>query len=450
MLPVGLAGLLLSTKWLYRWFVFWTLFSASSVLNIGEGENGSALQVWMFFGVLWLLRLTLEHLSTISFSIDRRIFRPCLWLAAFLFVGALSLVMPLYINGTLSITSPFLLDGSETPLYLTSHNFTQVLYLIFGGVITICVAHRNLRDAERQETERLILLSAIFISLWGLMQFICSVVDIPYPYYIFNNSGSAAGTGFAQVLENVGISRISSAAVEPSIFAQSIVTLLPLTIPAWIGRGSVVSVPIDRLSTVLLAVALVLSTSSTAYLGLLILAFLSVLMLAHTRTISIVRAGLVVGSALGAVSALAVVAVYSSAIVRDVINSTLVDKATTYSGLERVMTISLAYGYFLKFPLLGIGWGSAVSHDLIVLLLSNVGTIGALTFFGAMWCVVHSNWRIMDSLDSAMDLSRATWFLSFTVFLITSLFNGFPLAFGNFWLVMGMAISTSWKERLTT
>jgi hypothetical protein len=56
----------------------------------------------------------------------------------------------------------------------------------------------------------------------------------------------------------------------------------------------------------------------------------------------------------------------------------------------------------------------------------------------------------MDSLDSAMDLSRATWFLSFTVFLITSLFNGFPLAFGNFWLVMGMAISTSWKERLTT
>ena len=59
LLPIGFAGMILSTKWLYRLFVFWTLFSATSAINFGQGEDGSALQVWMFFGFLWLLRLIL-------------------------------------------------------------------------------------------------------------------------------------------------------------------------------------------------------------------------------------------------------------------------------------------------------------------------------------------------------------------------------------------------------
>jgi hypothetical protein len=34
MLPVGLAGLFLSKRWLYRLFVFSTLFSATSAINL--------------------------------------------------------------------------------------------------------------------------------------------------------------------------------------------------------------------------------------------------------------------------------------------------------------------------------------------------------------------------------------------------------------------------------
>ncbi|MGB6728267.1 MAG: hypothetical protein WBE74_20415, partial [Terracidiphilus sp.] len=117
LLPIGLAGLCLSTKWLYRLFVFSTLFSASAVMNFGEGEHASALQVWMFFGFLWLLRLLVEHLSTLSFSINRRIVRPCLWLIAFLLIASFSLIMPVYINGSLAITSPYLGDETQTPLY---------------------------------------------------------------------------------------------------------------------------------------------------------------------------------------------------------------------------------------------------------------------------------------------------------------------------------------------
>lgn len=127
MLPVGLVSFFLSQKWLYRLFVFWTLFSATSVANFGGAENGSALQVWMFFGFLWLLRLLLNSVPKLSFPFDRRIVRPTAWLIAFLIVASVSLLMPVFIDGRLAISSPILGDASETPLYLTPRNITQLL-----------------------------------------------------------------------------------------------------------------------------------------------------------------------------------------------------------------------------------------------------------------------------------------------------------------------------------
>ena len=443
MLPVGLAALFLSKRWLYRLFVFWTLFSATSVANFGEGENGSALQVWMLFGSLWLLRLTIESLLQCDFVIDRRIARPCLWLMAFVFVASISLVMPIYIHGSLAITSPQQGNDSATPLFLTSHHVTQLLYLLLGGAIAVSVAHSNLRDGERLETERIILVSAVFISIWGLVQFCCNLTGIPYPDYIFNNSGSSSAKGYLETL--FGLGRISSAAVEPSMFALGLISLLPLTFPAWLRRGSVFSVSTDRSCSVLFIVLLILCTSSTAYVGMLILAALLFLLLLRTRAITIVKA-----LKCAAVSGIAAVTVVTSAassipIVSDIVNAVLLSKYSAGSGMERARTIGLAFGYFKEFPLLGIGWGSATSHDLIVKLLSNVGIVGTFAFFGAMYCVIRANWQALDTLALPTSLSRAAWLLSFTAFLFTSILITFPLAFGNFWLVLGMAMSTGWK-----
>jgi len=444
MLPVGLACLLLSRKYLYRIFVFWTLFSATSVINFGEGENASALQVWMLFGSLWILRLILEKVSTISFALDHRILRPSLWLIAFLLVALISLIMPMYINGALAITSPILGDTSEIPLYLTAHNVTQILYLVFGVVIAICVAQSNLQDEQRHETEKIILLSAIFISVWGLFQFLCNVTGLPYPDAIFNNSGSASAKGFLQTLDS-GVSRITSAAVEPSVLAQSLITVLPLTLPAWLKRGYILSSFIDRSAAVLFITLLILCTSSTAYLGLLMFAVMLLAALLRTRTLSMAKATKIAVSATSIAAVVIGAAVSSMPIARDVATAVLLDKSSSASALERVRTVALAYGYFQQFPVLGIGWGSATSHDLIVKLLSNVGFIGTFTYLGAMWCVIRSNWRTLGPLINPMGLSRFVWTLSFAIFLLTSVLTGFPLAFGNFWLILGMAIATSWQ-----
>jgi hypothetical protein len=396
----------------------------------------------MFFAALWILRLGLERFSLLSFSIDNRLKRMSYWMIAFLGVAAVSLVMPVLINGSLQIASPTLGDNTETPLVLTGHNFTQLLYLILGGIVAICVAHANLNNETREETERIILYSGIFIACWGIFQFFCNVTGFPYPDFLLNNSGSASGRGFLEKLDT-GIHRVSSAAVEPSVLAQGLLTLLPLTLPAWLKRGFVFSRRRDRLVAVLFIVVLFLSTSSTAYIGLAILALTYVAYAVRAGSLSKTKSILVF--ALIGILGMAVVAVafISVPFVSDVVNSALLSKASSGSGIERAMTISLAFGYFQRYPILGIGWGSATSHDLIVKLLSNVGIVGTVVFGGGIFSIIRSNWQKISPRNSPLDLSREAWLMSLVSFVLTSILIEFPLPFGNFWLIIGMSMATA-------
>lgn len=445
LLPVGLAALFTSSRWLYRLFVFWTLFSATSVLNVGGADNGSAVQVWMFFGALWILRLALERVFLLSFSIDNRLRRMSYWMIAFLGVATVSLVMPVLINGRLLIASPYLIENTETPLFLTGHNITQLLYLIFGGIIAICVAHVNLDETQREETESIILYSGIFIACWGLFQFACNVTGLPYPDFLLNNSGSAAGKGFMQSISEIGVHRISSATVEPSVLAQALLTLLPLTLPAWRRRGFVFSRRRDRLVAVLFIIVLVLSTSSTAYIGFAILALTYVVYSVRTGSFSKTKAFFVFALIGTLATALVGVAFVSIPVVSEVVNSVLLSKASSGSGIERAMTIVYAFGYFQKYPILGIGWGSATSHDVVVFLLSNVGIIGTVIFFCMIFSIVFPNWKKISSRNSPLELSREAWLMSLICFVLTSIPSGFPLVFGNFWIILGMAMATACK-----
>jgi hypothetical protein len=75
-----------------------------------------------------------------------------------------------------------------------------------------------------------------------------------------------------------------------------------------------------------------------------------------------------------------------------------------------------------------------------------VGVIGTLVFVGAIYSVTRSGWRALRPFDLPIDLSRFAWVLSLMVFILAAIFSGFPLAFGNFWLILGMAMSVGWSQ----
>jgi O-antigen ligase len=197
---------------------------------------------------------------------------------------------------------------------------------------------------------------------------------------------------------------------------------------------------------VLFIIVLILSTSSTAYIGLVILALTYVFYSVRTGSLSKKRAIFVFALTSILATAVVAVALISIPFVSELLNTLVLSKATSGSGVERVMTISLASGYFQKYPILGIGWGSATSHDLIVKLLSNVGVVGTAVFFCAIFSIVRSSWQKISSSNSPLELSREAWLMSLVAFVLTSILIEFPLAFGNFWLIVGMSMATACRS----
>ncbi|HEY0758500.1 MAG TPA: hypothetical protein VGD59_04505 [Acidisarcina sp.] len=443
LLPLGVCLLLFSRKWLYRFLIASTVFSATAVFNVGSGDNASGVQVWMFFGSLWLLREAVSRLATGDLNVRRDLLAPLSLLSLFVLIVSLSLIMPAYINGSLQIASPYLFDPSTSPLYFSTKNITGWVYVALGSLLAFSIAQENDTPEKLRGTARIYLLAGAFVTLWGFFQLACAVVGVTYPAAIFNNSLTPSAMGFNSVLPDVSVLRMSSVAVEPSLFSEVLLTIIPLTVPAMLNCGYVISRRADRVCFVLFALALLLSTSSTAYLGLASFCVLS-LGLAVRMKILDGRATLKAVIWLGLGIPACFLGLYATVpLFRSVMDFSLFSKSSSYSALERLMTVQNAWSYFLQYPLLGIGWGSVGSHDTVVKLLANVGVLGLASFLAFLFWIAS---RLLEGVKGRRDgvaLTQMVWLLSLTMVMMIDTMGGFSHVFGHLWLVLAMAMASA-------
>jgi O-antigen ligase len=422
--------------------VFFIPFSATVVVNFPSGESGSGLQVSMFFGTLWVTWEALKvvmtgQLRTIPHdnSLSVRL------LLLFMVVVAASLLMPIIINGSLQVASPILLDTEMTPLTLTSHNITQTLYLAYGIIIAILVSITNQQKHQLRTSIKIYILSGVFVSLWGLLQWSLYQFDIPYPDFIFNNSINPSALGYRGVFDDINLKRISSVAVEPSILAQFLLTSTPFVFFAVGFRIPIFSLVIDKAVLVLFLIVLVLSTAFSAYLGLALLlcsvGLVTLIMQKFRRQFALILMGAAV---------LAVSAYLLSPFVGTYLNEIIIQKGKSYSALERFSAAMNAWGYFLKYPVLGIGWGSATSHDLFIGLLATTGIVGFVVFvffafylFNRLFKALKVYRTAQEVDEDASTLSAVT--VSFITLLSLNAFTGFAYVFGHFWFIIGLAMA---------
>jgi hypothetical protein len=446
--PIGwillIAGpllMLLRPRWLYVVTVFFLPFTATAVLNVGSGLNVSGVQASLYLGSLLMLRYAALILWKMSVPIPRNGRVALFWLAIFIGITAISLVMPWWLEGKVMVPSPFLLDTSVEALHLKSSNITGVLYMIFGFGFTYLVAALNQKPEMIRTTLKAFLAGSAFASLWGILQLTLQVSHIPYPAFIFNTSESRSALGY---LEQTGtFYRLSSVSVEPSIFAQTLLVAISLTLPFVFGTPRLFGKIADRCIFWLFVVVLCLTTSSTAYIGIPMIG-LTILGLFAVR--GILRPRYFIGPLAGLTAGILLYA--SVPIVRQVLDTMLFAKSASYSTLERLMTISNSYQMFLQHPLLGIGWMSITSHDLIVNILANAGIMGLITFSAAMYVIFGALYRSIQSQDKSLRVSGLmrmdfALYVALAVTLATSAISGFLNVFGFFWFVCGLAIATS-------
>lgn len=436
---VGLVIAVSSSKWAYRLFVCSIPFSGTVIANVGQAGNASGFQVWMLFGVLWLTSAWVRNDRFINPSINRKLGLPSIALMLFVLMAALSLFIPLLFGGQIQIESPLLFDNTTTPLGLSLGNLTALLYLIFGATVALAVGHLNLDGSILKETERLYFGVAVFVSIWGIFQFLCYLAGVHYPAAIFNNSAIYHRDGLSVFAQGADPSRVYSVATEPSILSQFLLTAVPLALPSLLGVGAVFSKRKDRIFALLLVLAMLLSRSTTALFGLLIGGAFAVYAL---RSLKFKRAGKVILRIVlaGCITILAAAVAYlESSGFRQLFNSMVLSKSSSYSGLERWKTVADAFGYFLQQPLFGLGWGSVTSHDLVVKLLANVGVIGSIPFWVLVTVLIERAYRQRPDYPLGDRLKAYAWAISFSLLIATNVISEFAYVFGHFWFIMGVA-----------
>lgn len=437
LIPLGIAAFFLVPQWLYFSTIFLIPFSATAVAN----AESTGLPAVMFVGCLWVCR---EIVVRVSF---RRLKVPAhvrmfggIGMFYVLCLG-FSLFVPLLMTGTVILKSPILNDPQTTALVFSVRNITQYLYVCFWILAAWLIVIRNLTLEAVGVTLKIFLISAVFVCCWGLLQWASYEMGFPYPDTLFNSSASDFARGYTAELQEIGVKRITSVAVEPSILAQYLLCVLPVVFCAVWYRRPILSVAGDRAVLILVLLVLLLSASATSYLGV------AFFILGVPFALHLWRRGLfsyvswVATLGLAVIVTIVLVPKLSSAL-----SGQVVDKIGTYSVQERLYTISNAWNYFLEFPWLGLGWGSVTSHDLIVNLLANSGLIGLFAF---SLLVLHPAVGLKSALkrwgqerECGPEYAWGTGiFLSFLLMLFVSAVGGFGYVFGHFWFTLAMVVS---------
>ncbi|MGC2162487.1 MAG: hypothetical protein WA634_11290 [Silvibacterium sp.] len=443
-LPLSLALIISKPEWVYAMAIFFLPFSATAVVNLGSGDSGSGIQVWFYLAILLLLRWAFVSLFEFEIIINKELRRPLAYLMLFVIVCAISLLMPFWINGRLQIMSPFLMDFTTTPLVFSSKNITGFIYILVGFSFTIFIANKNTTSKEFRRSSSLYLLSCVFLAGWGLLQLCLHAMHLPYPAMIFNNSASPAAAGYKETIGAVDIARLTSAAVEPGMLVQTLLVGIAFTLPALLGNGYIWSRYKDRMAAFLLISICLAATSSTGYIGLVLLFILICWELHRSKQL---RASFVVLSIGGMFAAVG--AYYAIGIFHDIINSALLNKSSSYSALERGKTIYYALQYFLDYPILGVGWASVTSHDLVAKLLSNTGILGFTTFctfIGILLIKLSSRLRTGIIDKTHFDQASVILFIACVEMLALAVLSEFPDVFGHFWFILGMGIAATLRS----
>ncbi|MFC6620891.1 hypothetical protein [Novosphingobium panipatense] len=310
------------------------------------------------------------------------------WLVLFVAYGILAaLVLPRLFEGALDVT-PLRGQlreryGSETarilaaaPLRFTAQNLTTAIYMA-GTLGMALAAHAVVRMPRGSEA--LVRTGATLALVHGITGFASVALrDTPVDTAL----GFFRNGAYAQLDHRwEGFVRMNGIWPEASSFAAFGVGWFVFNFECWLRR---VEPHLTGPAALVLGLALLASTSTTAYVGLalsggalLVRAATTPGLIAPDRLawLSLVAIGAVI-----AVSALLVLDPLLAAAMRKLLEHTTVDKAASFSGRQRLFWARQGIDAFVISHGLGIGPGSFRSSSLATAILGSTGVVGAVAF----------------------------------------------------------------------
>lgn len=376
-ITIGLLCVMIGQRATSAAFVVTTLLGSAAAMLIGAIN----IQPAHFF-LAFVAMATLTHRQEAAAAIKSiGPPKPGFWFACLVLYGVVSaFLLPRILAGSTIIvplgTSGY--SGKIVPLGPISSNFTQSVYLIADlTCFAMIVAIASTRAGFEAITSALIAYAAGNV-LFALLDLATYATGTQGLLDFMRN----ARYTLHHEEEVAGLKRIVGSFTEASAFARSTLGALSFTGTLWVcGRHSSWAGPLALASLVLV----VLSTSSTGLAG--VLPVLMILYATALRSCGLQpsrRNSAAVVLLAPPVLAMAVIAVLldaqASATVREYIDTIVLNKASSNSGVERSSWNLLAFQNFVDSWGLGVGLGTNRTSSVFFALLSNVGLPGLILY----------------------------------------------------------------------
>ncbi|UCI21332.1 hypothetical protein FJ970_10390 [Mesorhizobium sp. B2-1-8] len=361
-------------------------FGATAVMTL-TFLGGSSPLIYTMFAALLVTAVAARRRIWLDLGIVFGSIRP-VWILTSLMLYAIigSWLFPRFFAGQTAVfvqskTRGIVIEDSLAPV---SGNISQTAYFILGGLTAIALCALLLHSDRIEQVRRGFFLWCGLHAGMGVFDFISKNVgagDLLAPirtanYAIISNATEA------------GFVRITGPFSEASSFASVSLACLAFCYSYWRKTKS----PLAKWLSAILLFLTILSTSSTAYVGLTLLCIpVALSMLASVLRGKVeseeilIMALMVVGGA-----AILGISLYKAEafdpFVR-LINSTIINKADSGSGHERTYWNVKSLQSFLDTSGLGVGFGSSRASSWPIAVLSQLGLFGSL-MMGVLLCVL--------------------------------------------------------------
>jgi hypothetical protein len=410
LIPVFCYCLVCRPNWLLYSALFFCGFSATAVINLIDVRFGiQAYQLAIIFLVARFLLIVISGRFRANPSSTVVLLKISKYYLLFLAID----VAGVFLGGV---------GTSSTAI-------TQFFHLVFGGVAFFVIAYFSQSYHSLKRLLSILFAGALFVSAWGLLQFILHSTGIHYPDYLFNNTSSKNSLAFDAVSEGLGYFRISSVATEPSMLTKYLIPVL----------GAMMSIILDSwhhldrkiyLKTLVVLAAVLISTSSGGYIGIFVIFLFLV-----SRMRILFRRRMVSIGVLVIMMLLVALALRFPSVLDEIIFS----KMYTYSFMERMESIVTGWNIFHQHPFFGIGWGNFEGWDMVIKVIASTGIFGLLAFGYFNYSVFRNASKVIRLKPESNDsiILRALIVASLLELFQMAIVGFFP-AYGDYWVLFGL------------
>lgn len=353
-------------------------FGATAVLTL-TFLGGSSPLIYTMFEALLVAAVAARRRIWFDLGSVFGSIRPVWILASLMFYAIIGAwLFPRFFAGQTAVFVQSKIRGTvvEASLAPVSGNISQTGYFILGGLTTIALCTLLLHADRLDQIRRGFFLWCGLHAAMGIVDFVgknAGVGDVLAPIRTANYAiiSDAYEAGFA---------RITGPFSEASSFAAASLACLAFCYTYWRRTKS----PLAQWLSGILLFLTILSTSSTAYVGLTLLCIpVALSMSASVLRGKVERAEILIAvlMAIGAAAIMGFCLYRADALdpfVR-LINSTIINKADSASGHERTYWNLKSLQSFIDTSGLGVGFGSSRASSWPIAVLSQLGFAGSLT-----------------------------------------------------------------------